>query len=1212
MVYTDSWYNDDALDDLDEHTINMQTVFVGGFRLLQQRGGEGGGSNCYDSVVWDPIQPRCLDYEEDQTTFGPPSGRAKETGGFDHRCDPADEDMCGFYVDFAIGNHTRAEQVTRLNTLKSARWLDDQTRYLYIDTSMYNNNFKLWVRVALVLHFDLAGDTFESEQIEVLHVDPYPFESDDIDIPDVPLTMGRMLLEIVFIVLYIREVRQEVNEFRSAHSFRDYMNQYGWMNNLGDWLSIIANGTIIAFWIVLVSLRQRRDLVAMGDGTADFDAYFDLGTLAVWDEQYVGVNAANIVIQTFRALRFFQVLYQGERLTHSLNKMAPELISFAPIFFVVMFGYCVAGTIFFGMSDKSWATLGEAMFNMWAMNFGLYDTTQHVGASTGVTMFIYSSIIVISIIMMNIFLAIVLSGWQGLDELDEQHEYLIPVKQTLWGHDVPMVLYIPTKTITEVINRMPELLETGGSAELTPTDLDNLLKRALGSNSAVADRQAKIIASWFWEAPSQEDLLRSEPSDGSYKPATEKKKRRHRRHISAASDDRPPTPRDDGAKPRLWLVKQLQRMRQRRVWVSELAHFLLFLFVYVLAIYRERSTKDCHSLHLLVEDILVSATNNAGTDFDGIQTFDDVFTWTEEAFVPLVYADSWYNGDAFDLIDLHTLGPGHTRMVGGWRILQTRGQENTTDCYVGRFERIRPVCVTHDVDTQAYGPGVNGSVAGPGDDVDTFAQIQGAFQYRCETPFGRDEDDSADCGFSVHGPFQNSTGLVTAALQKLQMLKKYRWLDRQTQSLRLGLTLYSSSLKRWGSVELDLDFTLAGGIRPSHSIAVLHLDPYDADLSGEQVWNIILQILFLFCVLLYVYESFMKGRHLRTPIGRARFQSITLTTVNRYLLELVCLGLNLAVVIQWLKLLNMDFNSLTDYALTGDTKTSDEPGGRYPDVTAAVDWELSWRSLNGLNLIAQTLRGVAYFQLTKSGSRLIQALNRAAPQLLLFMPIYCVVLCGFAFSGHLMFGIRDGDWSYFSYAFYNVFEMQLNLYSAYTVYGLSTWSVVWIYSLMLLSTVVLTNVFVAIIMATWDEMHEVDEHDESVHALPNSLRQDFDMLKVHPDLWGKAADALEGSSAEYVTQAEALAMIRTVVPKRPGVVLGRLWPASSGKDDVGSAGLEGVEQDGLLGKPPRAPEPEPAPEGSTRVDGAWVRQSIEASLENVVPAGGSGAEPSAS
>ena len=165
---------------------------------------------------------------------------------------------------------------------------------------------------------------------------------------------------------------------------------------------------------------------------------------------------------------------------------------------------------------------------------------------------------------------------------------------------------------------------------------------------------------------------------------------------------------------------------------------------------------------------------------------------------------------------------------------------------------------------------------------------------------------------------------------------------------------------------------------------------------------------------------------------------------------------------------------------------------------------------------------------------------------------------------------------------------------------------------MLLSTVVLTNVFVAIIMATWDEMHEVDEHDESVHALPNSLRQDFDMLKVHPDLWGKAAEALEGSSAEYVTQAEALAMIRTVVPKRPGVVLGRLWPASSGKDDVGSAGLEGVEQDGLLGKPPRAPEPEPAPEGSTRVDGAWVRQSIEASLENVVPAGGSGAEASAS
>lgn len=130
VVYTDTWYNGDDRDDLDEHTIGAQTVFVGGFRLLQVRGGDGHGSRCYDSI-WSQIQPRCLDYEESQETYGP------STEGFTYSCDPSDDEICGFYIDFAIGNHTFPEQIDRLQALKTGRWLDESTRYLYIDTSMY-------------------------------------------------------------------------------------------------------------------------------------------------------------------------------------------------------------------------------------------------------------------------------------------------------------------------------------------------------------------------------------------------------------------------------------------------------------------------------------------------------------------------------------------------------------------------------------------------------------------------------------------------------------------------------------------------------------------------------------------------------------------------------------------------------------------------------------------------------------------------------------------------------------------------------------------------------------------------------------------------------------------------------------------------------------------------------------------------------------------
>ena len=37
------------------------------------------------------------------------------------------------------------------------------------------------------------------------------------------------------------------------------------------------------------------------------DELFILTELARWDEHYIGINAVNIVLQTFRALRFFQV-----------------------------------------------------------------------------------------------------------------------------------------------------------------------------------------------------------------------------------------------------------------------------------------------------------------------------------------------------------------------------------------------------------------------------------------------------------------------------------------------------------------------------------------------------------------------------------------------------------------------------------------------------------------------------------------------------------------------------------------------------------------------------------------------------------------------------------------------------------------------------------------------------------------------------------------
>ena len=163
--------------------------------------------------------------------------------------------------------------------------------------------------------------------------------------------------------------------------------------------------------------------------------------------------------------------------------------------------------------------------------------------------------------------------------------------------------------------------------------------------------------------------------------------------------------RSDGAKPRVWLIAEIQRMRQRRVWLRDLGMFICFWLVYVVALFRERDTAAMNSLDYLVERSIVGLEDTAGTDFNEIATFGNVFSWLDEAFIPTVYDDVWYNGDRKDRIDQHTFGPGHTRMVGGWRVLQERYAENGTSCYVGRFDRLRPVCVTNEPTQDSYGPG---------------------------------------------------------------------------------------------------------------------------------------------------------------------------------------------------------------------------------------------------------------------------------------------------------------------------------------------------------------------------------------------------------------------------------------------------------------------------------------------------------------------------
>ena len=143
-----------------------------------------------------------------------------------------------------------------------------------------------------------------------------------------PTNWFRFLLEIIFVLLVIHSVRKTrkdfLDELAKVDSISDYMAMHGWVYTLFEWLGITLNVTVILLWLVYCILPSRRSLSGNPD---DYVTYQDLSALASWEHHYVGVNALNVILQTIRSLRFFQILPSGERLVVSLQAMTPQLAS---------------------------------------------------------------------------------------------------------------------------------------------------------------------------------------------------------------------------------------------------------------------------------------------------------------------------------------------------------------------------------------------------------------------------------------------------------------------------------------------------------------------------------------------------------------------------------------------------------------------------------------------------------------------------------------------------------------------------------------------------------------------------------------------------------------------------------------------------------------------------------------------------------------------
>lgn len=70
-----------------------------------------------------------------------------------------------------------------------------------------------------------------------------------------------------------------------------------------------------------------------------------------------------------------------------------------------------------GLNFAEWATFPRAFFRVFELNFGLYDPGPiYDQGKTFSVIFLYTGNVVFCILMLNVFMAIVMSTWERLSE----------------------------------------------------------------------------------------------------------------------------------------------------------------------------------------------------------------------------------------------------------------------------------------------------------------------------------------------------------------------------------------------------------------------------------------------------------------------------------------------------------------------------------------------------------------------------------------------------------------------------------------------------------------------------------------------------------------------------------------------------------------------------------------------------------------------------
>lgn len=318
-------------------------------------------------------------------------------------------------------NDTGTAARSTMLALRDGKWLDQQTRAVFVDFTLYNPALELLAVCKLGAEFPSSGGVLPrlyTRLIRLEHIFPRTWGV---------LALALEVILLLFIVVYMAVEVRLLYRMGVYQYFERFWGVYDWVNFSLFWA---------AFGCRFHSLVLASEIGLGVEGPV----LVRLEAAAYYAVQWKNLLAFNAVLSWFKMLKYLNALPFMAHLIRVLETALPEALNFLGAIIFIYFGFALGYFLAYGDNLANYQTLSQSMLTLYEQVLGHFDVDelQQSNRLLGPGLFVLWTMLA-SVILFNVFVAIVIDSFDRVrGEVEKisfltflNHQALPPVQKAL-------------------------------------------------------------------------------------------------------------------------------------------------------------------------------------------------------------------------------------------------------------------------------------------------------------------------------------------------------------------------------------------------------------------------------------------------------------------------------------------------------------------------------------------------------------------------------------------------------------------------------------------------------------------------------------------------------------------------------------------------------------------------------------------------------------